>query len=94
MNVLYVREGASGGNGTLAMPFATLPEAVAAATTGTTIAIGPGRYDTGRGPELGPGVWDTLVTIRAAGVRIRGTSAALTTLLLWSGGNGAPGGGG
>lgn len=45
--VLYVREGATGGDGTRALPFATLAEALAMAAPGTTIAIARGRYDAG-----------------------------------------------
>ena len=45
-----------------------------------TIALGPGRYDTGQGGELGPGVFDTLSKIRVAGIPLRGTSVARTTL--------------
>ncbi len=81
-NVLYVREGASGGDGTRVLPFATLPEALAVATEGQTIALGPGRYDTGQGAELAmaPGTFDTLRHVRTRGVRLRGTSVARTTL--------------
>jgi hypothetical protein len=81
-NVLYVREGASSGDGTRALPFATLPEALAAAVEGTTIALAPGRYDTGQGPEVAaaPGTFDTLSHLNQPGVRLRGTSVANTTL--------------
>ncbi len=79
-NVLYVLEGASGGDGTRALPFATLPEALAVATEGTTIALGPGRYDTGQGAERRAGVYETLSNILIDGLHIRGTSVARTTL--------------
>jgi hypothetical protein len=44
--VLFVREGAaSGGDGSLSMPFATVAEAVSAVSTpGTIVAIAPGSY--------------------------------------------------
>ena len=82
-NVLYVREGASGGDGTIDAPLATLPEALAVAMEGTTIALAPGRYDTGQGVEMAmhPGTFDTLSHVRARGIRIVGTSVALTTLV-------------
>jgi hypothetical protein len=43
-NVIYVLEGASGGDGTQANPFGTLAEAYVAASDGATIAIGKGTY--------------------------------------------------
>lgn len=43
--VLYVRAGASGGDGTEGLPFATIAEALAVASTGDTIALAAGRYE-------------------------------------------------
>jgi len=43
--VLYVRAGATGGDGSRGRPFGTIPEAMGAAEAGTTIAVGKGAYD-------------------------------------------------
>ena len=43
--VLFVREGASGGDGTAASPFGTIGEALATAADGAIVAIGTGTYD-------------------------------------------------
>jgi len=42
--VTYVREGATGGDGTLASPFGILTEALAAAPDGGVVALAPGSY--------------------------------------------------
>lgn len=52
--VLYVRAGASGGDGTIASPFGRVLDAMRRATTGTVIAIGKGTYD--ELIQIGPGV--------------------------------------
>lgn len=44
-SIRYVKAGATGGDGTEALPFGTINEALAAAPAGTTIAIGKGDYD-------------------------------------------------
>ena len=44
VGVSYVLAGATGGDGTRALPFGTITEALSVASPGTTIAVGPGRY--------------------------------------------------
>jgi hypothetical protein len=66
--VIYVRAGASGGDGSTAAPFGTLGDALAAATEGATLALAPGRYE---GKH----------TVTVAGLTILGTSVASTVLL-------------
>ena len=43
--VLYVRPGATGGDGSLALPFGTIRLAIGAASPGTVIALAKGTYD-------------------------------------------------
>ena len=43
-SVLYVRAGATGGDGTQSLPFGTITEAIAVASPGGVIAIAKGRY--------------------------------------------------
>lgn len=64
--VVFVRAGGASGDGTIAAPYATIAEALAAATTGTTIALAPGTYAEAIAvPE---------------GVTVRGACAATTVL--------------
>ncbi|MGE3633467.1 MAG: hypothetical protein AB7P00_26440, partial [Sandaracinaceae bacterium] len=42
--VVYVSSGATGGDGTRALPFGTIAEGLAAATAGTTVAVARGTY--------------------------------------------------
>jgi hypothetical protein len=78
--VLYVRAGASGGDGSAAAPFGTIGAAVAAASNGTTIALNGATF-----PES--------VTL-PAGVTLLGACAEKTVIAPASGiGLSAPGGG-
>lgn len=43
--VIYVRSGASGGDGSRTAPFGTIREAIAVAPDGAVVAIGPGLYE-------------------------------------------------
>lgn len=54
------------GNGTLAAPYATIPKALAVATSGTVF--------------VGPGTFDGNVSMATPGVSLRGAGATLTTL--------------
>lgn len=64
--VVFVRAGATGGDGTRAAPFGRIAEAMAAARDGTTIALAKGRYDQPVAMRLG--------------VTLLGACAAETTL--------------
>ncbi len=75
-HVLYVQAGApSGGDGTEAMPFATIADATAVATPGTIITLSAGDYD--EAVELGQGV------------ELRGACVAQTHLTLTAPGSAA-----
>ncbi len=63
---VYVREGASGGDGTEASPLGELGMALALAGTGGTIALSAGTYEGG--------------VVLPEGVTIRGACASLTTI--------------
>ena len=65
-SVIFVRAGATGGDGTRAAPFGLVSDAMAAAVPGTTIALAKGRY---------------VENVRiAAGVTLSGACAAETVL--------------
>ena len=86
--IVYVRAGAAaGGTGSSAAPFATIGEAVAAASAGSIVAIAPGTYEETVSLEGGltlwgtcagetriagpPGVAGPVVTVRGAGNALR-----------------------
>lgn len=75
--VLYVRAGgAAGGVGTMAAPFGTIAEAIAAAAAGTTIALGKGSYS--EAVQV-PG------SVTLAGACVAETTVAATTFVMSSG---------
>lgn len=69
--VIFVRSGASGGDGTAASPFGTIDEGVTAAGSGTTVALAKGSYD-------------GAVTV-PAGVTLRGACVSETHLTFAAG---------
>jgi hypothetical protein len=60
--ILFVQAGAAaGGDGTRAMPYATIAEAIAAATSGTVIAVARGSYDESVFVPAGVTIWGACV---------------------------------
>ncbi|MCZ7686077.1 MAG: DUF1565 domain-containing protein [Sandaracinaceae bacterium] len=65
-DVLFVRAGASGGDGSRASPFGTIAAALAAARAGTIVALSKGSFDE--------------AVVLSSGVSLRGACAAETRL--------------
>ena len=94
--VLYVAGGASGGDGTRALPFATIDDALAVATPGTIVALSTGEHEArvvlGDGIELRGACPDgtTLRTPPEGGTTISssGTGARVTDLRITGPGEG------
>ena len=64
--VIYVQPGASAGDGTRALPFATIDEALAIATEGTIVALGAGEHE--------------VLAVLGEGIELRGACPEATTL--------------
>jgi len=82
VTVLYVREGAaSGGDGSMVQPFATISDAYASATSGAVIAVGRGSYDEPLELTSGVRLWGAC----AGATHITQTAGAEATIAVRSG---------